>query len=154
MLSIRSTILRSSRQYARPSLIRIQAPHLKSSTVEKRGRQTFTTKEIQHSFGGNWWEGYQRSLVTYPYWTKIITASLIAAAGDILSQYYTTEPEHDAKDAENAACIVKKEKKMFDFERLAKFTFLTGVVMAPVLHQWYLFLARVAPGIGNKVRQL
>jgi hypothetical protein len=79
------------------------------------------------------WAKYNTLLQTHPVSTKLVTGSAIAAIGDINCQMFL-EPD-----------------TRFSVKRVVIFTFLGGVVISPILHVWYGFLGRVAPGTANAV---
>ncbi|KAJ0412655.1 hypothetical protein ATCC90586_002285 [Pythium insidiosum] len=77
------------------------------------------------------WARYSALLVSHPVPTKVATACGIAAIGDINCQLF----------------IERNER--FDGKRLFIFTFLGGVLVAPVLHVWYGFMGARIPGLST-----
>lgn len=71
-------------------------------------------------------ERYLRLLETHPYQTKMVTSGLIAGAGDVLSQMLVSGDP-------------------FDPGRLLRYAGVGALVTAPVIHNWYNFLARRLP---------
>ncbi|TMW58708.1 hypothetical protein Poli38472_010267 [Pythium oligandrum] len=78
------------------------------------------------------WTSYSRLLETKPVTTKVVTACTIAGLGDVTCQF-----------------IIEKSDKL-DVKRTAIFTFLGGVVVAPILHVWYRFMSTTIPGLGTQ----
>jgi hypothetical protein len=79
------------------------------------------------------WAKYNILLEKHPITTKVITAGGIAAFGDINCQLFI------------------ESDKPFSFKRLGIFTFLGGVLVAPVLHVWYDVLGKYIPGVANSL---
>jgi hypothetical protein len=69
-------------------------------------------------------ERYSNLLQISPYPTKIITSAFLGGLGDTLIQNLER----------------RKLKKAFDFRRLVVFMLVTGLYIAPVIHNWFGFL--------------
>eukprot|EP01017_Pseudomicrothorax_dubius_P021918 TRINITY_DN2358_c0_g1_i2.p1 TRINITY_DN2358_c0_g1~~TRINITY_DN2358_c0_g1_i2.p1 ORF type:complete len:212 (+),score=29.53 TRINITY_DN2358_c0_g1_i2:75-710(+) len=74
---------------------------------------------------------YNALLTKYPISTKMVSAGLLMAAGDITCQL-----------------IVEKRKKTYDAMRTIKLASIGGFVVAPALHFWY------GPGLSFCVNRL
>ncbi len=70
---------------------------------------------------------YSRYLDTHPLTTKALTATALAAVGDILCQAYEISDENSKKMA-------------FDFKRTVVFASVAAVYGTPVQHYWFNFL--------------
>ena len=76
---------------------------------------------------------YNKVLGERPLATKSVTSFFIVGIGDVLSQYV----EARSKD--------RTLRSTFDSGRFLKMAFFGGLYLAPVLHNWYGFLARAIP---------
>jgi len=76
---------------------------------------------------------YDGLLLRQPVLTKMATSGSVAGSGNVLSQVF----------------IEKNDK--IDIWRLARFTFLGTVLVAPTLHFWYGFLARRVQTLSLRV---
>lgn len=98
---------------------------------------------------------YEQALQHRPYLTKTITATTIAATGDIICQIALEKglvgDLNALNEKQKLAVQGDASKIVIDWKRLAIFSFLTGVVMTPILHHWYLFLSRNFAGAGKQV---
>ncbi len=77
---------------------------------------------------GALWALYQHSLATKPLPTKVATSALLSGMGDATAQ------------------LAIEKKELLDRKRLAIFTALGGVLVAPALHTWYATLIDRIPG--------
>ncbi|CCI43018.1 unnamed protein product [Albugo candida] len=97
---------------------------------------------------------YEQALQHRPYLTKTITATTIAATGDIICQIALEKglvgDLNALNEKQKLAVQGDASKIVIDWKRLAIFSFLTGVVMTPILHHWYLFLSRNFAGAGKQ----
>nr|CCA18668.1 conserved hypothetical protein [Albugo laibachii Nc14] len=124
-----------------------------SSTQSNASGQNAGTSKSK-SFFRSLWTAYEQALQQRPYLTKTLTATAIAATGDIVCQIALEKGLVDdlgaLSEKQQLAMQGDGNKIMIDWKRLAIFSFLTGVVMTPILHQWYLFLARNFAGAGKQ----
>jgi len=88
---------------------------------------------VRHAF-----ELYEQRLHTQPLITKAVTSAAVGASGDLTCQL----------------CFERRAE--VSWWRLGTFTFLSGVLVAPVLHRWYSYLHRHFPGesAGTVARRL
>lgn len=77
------------------------------------------------------WHEYNRHLVDSPILTKSITAGIIALVADVVCQVYFPSKE-DAN---------KSTLERIRWRRAFNFTFLSGVIMPPIMHYWYGYLS-------------
>ncbi|KAI8465983.1 MAG: hypothetical protein J3K34DRAFT_387701 [Monoraphidium minutum] len=82
--------------------------------------------------GGGLWGAYNRALERAPLLTKAVTTAAISAVGNVFCQ------------------LVVEGKPGLDARRLAVFTGLGFVWVAPALHTWFAFVNRAVPATGNK----
>ena len=94
-----------------------------------------TSRPSSSSFWKQQWNADNKLLETRPILTKVVTASGIAAVGDVSCQL-----------------VLESGDQPFDWKRMAIFTFLGGALVAPVLHGWYNVLGARLPGVANSVR--
>eukprot|EP00877_Chromochloris_zofingiensis_P009753 jgi/Chrzof1/5030/Cz15g09050.t1 len=80
---------------------------------------------------GGLWGMYTRMLSEFPILTKAITAALISAFGNLMCQLFV------------------EKKQSVDWQRLAIFTTLAFVYIAPMLHFWFGALSCMIPAQGN-----
>ena len=73
-----------------------------------------------------WFQAYNRSLLTHPYLTKIISSAIVGGLGDILIQFWLP--------------YSKGLTPKFDLRRFLVFTSVAGFYIAPVLHVWFNYL--------------
>lgn len=81
--------------------------------------------------GGGLWGAYNRALASSPLLTKAVTTAAISAIGNVFCQ------------------LAVEGRPSLDGRRVAVFTGLGFVWVAPALHVWFGFLNRIIPGGGN-----
>lgn len=81
---------------------------------------------------GGLWGAYNRALERSPLFTKAVTTAAISAVGNVFCQ------------------IVVEGKSSLDGRRLAIFTGLGFVWVAPALHTWFGLVNKLVPASGNK----
>lgn len=86
---------------------------------------------------------YSHKLDTHPIITKIISAGLISGLGNLGAQrlMHSQLPVESAEDD-----IQTKPDFQVDWNQMGRFVLLNVVFVAPVLHYWYVGLARAIPG--------
>lgn len=82
---------------------------------------------------------YEHMLQTYPYSTKLITALIIGALGDVLTQLL----------------FAYKAKQFlgFDLRRILVFSAVSALYFAPVLHVWFNYLNEITKKQTSPVRK-
>lgn len=101
------------------------------------------------SFGPTLWIKYLKLLQERPILTKSLTSGLLSFSADFICQRWELQraanrvQDNDGKDVGHADL---KTVPSFDWLRASRFTLLGSVLVAPVLHVWYGFLARFIPG--------
>jgi Mpv17 / PMP22 family len=86
---------------------------------------------------------YSRKLDTHPIITKCISAGIISGLGNLGAQrlMHSQLPVSSALDDDET-----KATFTVDWHQMGRFMFLNVVFVAPVLHFWYVGLARAIPG--------
>lgn len=84
---------------------------------------------------------YNIALAKRPIFTKVMTAGVIMGAADILTQFL------EQKLLTSNSSNEKKDTKMkLDWYRTARMASINGLLMAPVLHYYYIWIERAIPG--------
>lgn len=101
--------------------------------------------------GETLWKRYNEKVQSHPLMTKTITAGFLSFVADIVCQVGfppvgkpITDTEILLESNSGKAEVIKS----LDWPRVAKFTFLNAVWIAPALHFWYGFINRSIPGKG------
>jgi hypothetical protein len=166
MLAPYQTILtRKGLQHGRPLQKTFSSPRF-ARLSSQGSKRLFSSGSSSHSFTFLPW--YSRMLQERPILTKAITSGLIAGAGDWLCQYTVHKKQvqhvklqqrmhHYDQDApivtsswqppthDETALLENSEQFRWDLARTGRFVLLGSVLVAPVIHWWYGFLARSLP---------
>ena len=105
-------------------------------------RRVKTPKLIRHPF--RW---YSHQLDQSPVLTKAWTAATIALLGNALAQ--KIQHDRDVKSGKGKGKTASNDFKV-DWYKAGRFATLNAVLVAPVLHHWYLLVNRMVPGSGLK----
>lgn len=123
------------RARARPA---VRIPMTATAKARSISSSSKSSSSKSSSFFRDAWERYQTLLVTRPIVTKMVTGGAIGGAGDLNCQLVLERGSH---------------REGVDWKRVGVFTALNGVLVSPVLHGWYIFLNRTAPGPALPVRR-
>ena len=89
---------------------------------------------------------YSHKLDTHPILTKCISAGIISGLGNLGAQrlMHSQLPNQSSEDGSDQCETISTFQ--VDYNSMGRFMFLNVVFVAPVLHFWYIALARAIPG--------
>jgi hypothetical protein len=126
-------------------------PHYHYSThesIQQKSRIRDSLSPLKSSSFVDLWESYNEALVTYPLFTKSITAGIILGsadlAGQVLEKKYSYESGGETV-TEDEEAIVSLSVSSVDWARASRFAFFGLVLQAPWNHYYYLFLDGTLP---------
>lgn len=89
---------------------------------------------------------YASKLDTHPIMTKMITSGIIAASGDLLCQYLTSDSSTHLISTEEYSSTIIDGVSRYDWKRTIRFYILGSCLVAPTVHAWYNILMKYIPG--------
>lgn len=126
-------------------------PHHHYSThelIQQTSRIHYSLSPLKSSSLVDLWESYNEALVTYPLFTKSITASIILGSADLVGQVLEKKSSYESggetvkEDEESKGSV---SISSVDWARVSRFALFGLALQAPWNHYYYLFLDGTLP---------